>query len=119
MLRALIGGGAASLGLIALWPALAWAVGLSAVLQGAFVMMMSAVLSVWSDRLFPALPSASFTAALVAMAAGSVVGPVLAGIAIEGAGPQYGFGGAALLVLAVVIGLRPTAIRERAEQVEA
>ncbi|WP_397542548.1 MFS transporter [Roseovarius salis] len=82
---------ALSLILVALAPGSWTGVVLSAGLQGAFVMKMSAVLSFWSERLFPLLPSRSFTAALIAVAAGSVLGPVAAGVMSDrfGAVPMF------------------------------
>ena len=64
---------------------------LSAGLHGACVMVSSAVLSVWSLRQFPGLASTSFTAALLAHAAGSVVAPALTGLAAAqvGLGPVF------------------------------
>jgi predicted MFS family arabinose efflux permease len=64
------------------WPAALASAGL----QGACIMMMSAVLSFWSERLFPHLPSVSFTVVLMAYALGSVVGPAAAGIIGEAFG---------------------------------
>lgn len=53
----------------------------SAALQGGCVMTLSAVFAFWSLRMFPNLPSVSFTAVLVVYAAGNVIGPALAGLA--------------------------------------
>jgi predicted MFS family arabinose efflux permease len=79
LLGAIFAAFAVSLVLVALAPA-AWApVLLSAGLHGAAVMTISALLSFWSLRLFPGRGSLGFTAALVGVAAGSVVGPALTG----------------------------------------
>jgi len=86
---------------------------LSAGLQGVHVMMTSAVLAFWSERLFPALPSLSFTAVLLVMAAGSVLGPGLAGLASGAAGPMAMFLGAAVLPAAAVLFLRGHHASER------
>ncbi len=79
LVRATFLASTASMGLIALWPAEGWAVVASAGLQGAVIMVMSATFSFWSARLFPSLPSVSFTVVLLFVAGGSVVGPWLAG----------------------------------------
>jgi len=87
---------AGSLVLIALTPGSLSGVMASAGLHGAAVMMISAVLSLWTLRLFPGRSSVGFTAALIAAALGSALGPALAGVMIESAGP-----GAAFLILAI------------------
>jgi len=91
LLRVLLLASALSLTLMALWPGNWAAIVLAAGLQGAFVMMMSAILSYWSERLFPQMPARSFTAALIAVACGSVLGPVTAGTAADsfGTGPMF------------------------------
>nr|WP_281004410.1 MFS transporter [Oceanicola granulosus] len=101
--------GAASLALAGALPG--W-VGLvaSAGLQGVHVMVTSAVIAFWSERLFPALPSLSFTAVLLATAAGSILGPAIAGLVSGSLGPGPMFLGAAILPLATVLaGLKPVA----------
>lgn len=82
---------------------------ISAGFQGAFVMMISAALAFWTERLFPDLPSMSFTAALLAMAAGSVAGPLGAGYAVDAFGFTAVFAGAAGLaaLAALLIAPRP------------
>jgi len=55
------------------------AVGAAAVLYGAGVMFMSALLSLWSSAVFPERPSEGFTAALLFFGAGGVVGPAALG----------------------------------------
>lgn len=106
ILRLLIGAGALSLALMAVAPS-SWA-GLiaSAGLQGVHVMMTSAVLAFWSERLFPAFPSLSFTATLLAMAAGSIIGPALAGVASDVFGVPAMFLGAAVLPAMTILLLR-------------
>ncbi|MCX2522776.1 MFS transporter [Larsenimonas rhizosphaerae] len=52
----------------------------SSALQGMCVMMLSAIFSFWSARLFPALATVSLTAVLVVFALGNILGPVLAGL---------------------------------------
>jgi len=117
LLRGLMLAGALSLTLAAILPG-SWA-GLvpSAGLQGLHVMMTSAVLAFWSERLFPALPSLGFTAALLASAAGSVLGPSVAGMAADAYGPATMFLAAATLPAATALFLRERHLRERAVSV--
>jgi predicted MFS family arabinose efflux permease len=106
LLRLVMGAGALSLALVAMVPS-GWAgVVAASGLQGVHVMMTSAVLAIWSERLFPPLPSLGFTAALLAMAAGSTIGPVLAGLLSEAAGAATMFWTVAGLPAAAVLGLR-------------
>lgn len=113
LLRLLMLSGALSVTLAALMPG-SW-IGLipSAGLQGMHVMMTSAVLAFWSERLFPALPSLGFTAALLAMAAGSILGPSLAGVAADAFGTGVMFLGAAALPVATALVLRDRHASER------
>ena len=85
----------------------------SAGLQGVNVMMMSAVLAFWSERLFPSLPSMSFTATVLFMAAGSVLGPGLAGLVSEGIGPDVMLYGAALIPMVAAAVLRNKTVSEK------
>jgi predicted MFS family arabinose efflux permease len=73
-------------------------VGVAAVLYGAGVMFMSALLSLWSSAAFPERPSEGFTATLLFFGVGGVVGPAVLG-AIGGA---IGLG-SAFVVAAVLI----------------
>lgn len=106
LLRVLLIASAVSLALVAMLSG-RWA-GLipSAGLQGINVMMTSAVLAVWSERLFPAFPSLGFTATLLATAAGSVIGPAFAGWALDGLGAAPMFLGTAAIPLAAAAGVR-------------
>lgn len=113
LLRFLMLACALSFALPALWPASWPGVVLSAGLQGLYVMMMSAVLSFWSDRLFPSLPSQSFTAALLAVAAGSALGPAVAGLASDTFGAAQMFLGTAALAAATAVAFRDRHIWER------
>jgi len=85
----------------------------SAGLQGAFVMMMSAILAFWSERLFPELPALSFTVALFAAAVGNVLGPAVAGFVADafGAGPM--FLAAAAVSLGTAAAIRTRVVTER------
>ncbi|MEP2830480.1 hypothetical protein [Parvibaculum sp.] len=77
-------------------------------------MMTSAVLAFWSDRLFPALPSQGFTAVLLAVATGSVLGPVVAGSVADVFGATPMFLGTAALAAAAALAVRSRYIRESA-----
>lgn len=113
LLRLLLVTGALSLAFTTLlagsWPGLV----LSAGLQGVNVMMLSAILAFWSERLFPDLPSLSFTTVLLAMATGSVAGPVLAGIGSDTFSTAAMFLGASALPLATAAILPARMVRER------
>lgn len=102
-----------SLTLLALLPGSAPAVLVSAGLQGACVMIVSAVLAFWSLRLFPALPSLGFTAALLALAAGSALGPAAAGLAMDVVGTPPAFLATAGLSLATATALSARFVRAR------
>ncbi|MCG6116102.1 MAG: MFS transporter [Mesorhizobium sp.] len=115
LLRTLLLASALSAVLVALVPTNWASAVLSAGLQGIFVMMMSAVLAFWSERLFPASPSQGFTGVLLAVAAGSVIGPAAAGIAADALGPAPMFLGTAALALATVAAIRTAQIRESSE----
>lgn len=115
LLRLLLLATALSLALVALAPNSLAGVAVSAGLQGINVMMTSAVLAFWSDRLFPALPSQSFTAVLLAVAAGSVLGPAAAGFAADAFGPAPMFLGTAALAAATAAAVRSRHVRERPE----
>ncbi|MDO6670276.1 MFS transporter [Paracoccus sp. 1_MG-2023] len=112
LVRGLLLVSALSLALIALSPNSWIGVGAASALQGIFVMMMSAVLAFWSERLFPELPSFSFTATLLAVAVGSVVGPALAGFLSNAFSSGAMFLGAAALSGVTAIGMIPRLIRE-------
>lgn len=118
LLRLLMVAGAGSLALVALIPGTWAGLVLSAALQGLHVMMVSAVLASWSERLFPALPSLSFTAALLATAGGSMIGPALAGVAADTFGTKAMFLASAALPGTLVLALRPAWIRERAAMLD-
>ncbi|WP_375263424.1 MFS transporter [Palleronia sp.] len=113
LLRLLMLAGALSLALVAVAPGTWTGLISSAGLQGIHVMMTSAVLAFWSERLFPALPSFSFTAALLAAAAGSVLGPAVAGLASNAFGAGAVFLGTAALPAATALLLRNRHARER------
>ncbi|MCR9114015.1 MAG: hypothetical protein NXH84_12125, partial [Rhodobacteraceae bacterium] len=75
-----------------------------------------AVLAFWSERLFPAFPAMGFTAALLSAAAGSVLGPVLAGFVVESFGSAAMFLGTAALPVLTAVVLRDRHVRERPDR---
>jgi predicted MFS family arabinose efflux permease len=113
LLRLLMAAGALSLVLVAITPGTWAGLVLSAGLQGVHLMMVSAVLAFWSERLFPALPSLSFTAVLLAAAAGNVLGPLAAGLASDAMGARAMFLGAAVLPALTALFLRDRHAHER------
>jgi predicted MFS family arabinose efflux permease len=114
LLAAIFAAFAASLALIALAPGSWPGVVVSAGLHGAAVMTISAVLAFWSLRLFPGRGSLGFTAALVAAATGSVLGPASAGPLVEAIGPAAAFSIFALPPSAVALAFAARGARGRA-----
>ncbi len=114
LLRLLLLASALSLLLVALMPTSWPGVILSSGFQGIYVMMMSAVLAFWSERLFPELPSLSFTVALLAVAGGSILGPAVAGFVSDALGPTPLFLGTAAISAATATMVLPRHVRERA-----
>lgn len=106
LLRLLFVTGALSAALVALLPG-SW-IGLagSAGLQGINVMMTSAVLAFWSERLFPAFPSLGFTAVVLATALGNIIGPAAAGAVSDSWGAEPMF-----LATAALSGIAAVALR--------
>lgn len=108
-LRAVLVGIMVSLGvaacLLGIAPGAWLAVGASAGLYGADVMLGSALLSVWSSMVFPMQPSTGFSATLVLFGAGSVMGPALLGV-FAGS-----FGLAASFIVAAVLSLITALVR--------
>ncbi|WP_135506863.1 MFS transporter [Roseovarius aestuariivivens] len=113
LIRALMLASALSMTLVAVAPTAWGAVILAAGLQGTFVMMMSAILAFWSDRLFPDLPSLSFTVALMAVGVGSVLGPILAGEVSTQLGGEIMFLCAAYVSAMTAAALSPDRVQER------
>ncbi|WP_293207753.1 MFS transporter [Parvibaculum sp.] len=112
LLRLLMLASALSSALIALVPTSWTGVVVSAGLQGINVMMMSAAMAFWSDRLFPDFPSRGFTAVLLAVATGSVLGPVAAGSVADAFGAVAMFLGTATLAAVAALAIRSGYIRE-------
>ncbi len=109
----IFGAGALSLILIALAPTSWSAVIAASGLHGMAIMMVSAVFSFWSVRLFPGRSTLGFTAALLCMAAGSVLGPALAGLLAAAQGPEVMFLAAAVPPLATALWFGARLMRAR------
>lgn len=89
----------------------AWAVvGISAASLGAGIMCTSALLSVWSSLLFPEQPSTGFSAVLLFLGVGTIVGPVALGAFAGRYGLDAAFlvAGALALLTALVAALART-----------
>ena len=89
----------------------AWAVvGVSAASLGAGIMCTSALLSVWSSLLFPEQPSTGFSAVLLFLGIGTIVGPVALGTFAGHSGLDAAFlvAGALALLTALVAALART-----------
>ncbi len=105
--------GALSLVLIGIAPTSWSAVIAASGLHGMAIMMVSAVFSFWSVRLFPGRSTLGFTAALLSVAAGSVIGPALAGLLAAAQGPGVMFLVAALPSLTAAAWFAVLLLRER------
>jgi predicted MFS family arabinose efflux permease len=103
-----------SLGVVGLllgFASTAWAVvGVSAAFLGAGIMCTSALLSVWSSLVFPEQPSTGFSAVLLFLGIGTIVGPVALGIFAGHSGLDVAFlvAGALALLTALVAALART-----------
>ncbi len=111
LLRGIFLCSALSLALVARMPNSWPGVLMSAGLQGGCVMTISAIFAFWSLRIFPHLPATGFTGAILALAAGSIVGPGVAGLTLDHFGAEATFLGAGLLSLLTAVGVRSTIIR--------
>ncbi|WP_353175554.1 MFS transporter [Salinisphaera sp. T5B8] len=92
-----------SLLLVGLWPTHWSALLASAALQGACIMVLSAIFSFWSSHLHPNLPTLGFTATLTLFALGNILGPALGGYAAAPLGLATTFVVNAGLSLATVV----------------
>ncbi|MES1929387.1 major facilitator superfamily transporter [Salinisphaera dokdonensis CL-ES53] len=75
----------------------------SAALQGACIMVLSAIFSFWSSHLHPALPTIGFTATLAMFAAGNILGPAISGLAAGALGLAGTFVANAVISLATIL----------------
>lgn len=118
LLRGIFGCSTISLALVALAPTSWPGVLISSGFQGGCVMTISAVFSFWSARLFPHLPSLSFTGVLLALATGSVIGPSIAALIAGRFGMEIAFIAAGLVSLLTALMLRRQLIEgiERSSQ---
>jgi predicted MFS family arabinose efflux permease len=93
---------AASLGLLAVATAqLAWAL-VAAVLFGAFYASVIAAHGIWSAQVFADHPAAGLAAVSAALTIGTLVGPALAGHAIQQSGHALALVGAAVVTVAAM-----------------
>ena len=76
---------------------------ISAALQGACIMVLSAIFSFWSSYLHPTLPTVGFTTTLAVFALGNIVGPALGGFAAQPLGLATTFVANAGLSLATIL----------------
>lgn len=97
---------AVAIALLGVAPGATVAIGLSAVLYGPAFMAASAVLAVWSYRVFPSRPAAGFSAVVFFLGIGTIVGPVAFGALADRAGLAVAFPVAAVLALAT-LSVRP------------
>jgi predicted MFS family arabinose efflux permease len=89
-----------AMGLLALFPTQVGFILLSAACFGLSFVSMAGLLSIWSVRVFSERPSAGLGAALILIAVGQVIGPVLAGSLAEFIGLVPIFFGGMLLAFA-------------------
>ena len=90
---------ATSLLLVGIWPNTWVSVTGSAALQGLCLMSLSAIFSFVSQRLYPDLPTQSFTAVLATYAFGNAIGPILAGYVAGASSLAFAFTAAGVLSL--------------------
>jgi predicted MFS family arabinose efflux permease len=93
---------AAAVALLAWWPHAVFAVVASALLYGPAFMAGSSVLAVWSYRLFPGHPSTGFSVTLLAVGAGTILGPAALGLVADHSGLAAAFGITAVVSLLTV-----------------
>jgi predicted MFS family arabinose efflux permease len=103
LLCAIFAAAALSLVLIGLAPGSWLGVLAASGLHGVAAMMVSALFSFWSLRLFPGRGTLGFTATLLGVAAGSVIGPAVAGFLDASLGPEVMFLTAAVPPLATAL----------------
>lgn len=96
----------AALALLGLVPGSIVAAGGSALLYGPAFMAVSSLLAVWSYQVFPLRPTTGFTATLVCLGVGTVIGPATLGGLADHAGLRTAFLTAAVLSAATTL-VRP------------
>ncbi len=104
---------------LALGPGMFTTVVLSAGLQGACVMTISAVLSFWTTTLRPEAASTAFAVVLGGMGVGGVAGPVLAGVVLDEVGDSVVFAAVSgcSLATAVAVAAARRSVRRTVEPV--
>lgn len=84
----------------------------SAILYGPAFMGVSSLLAVWSYQVFPERPTTGFSATLVSLGAGTIVGPATLGLLAGGLGLRTAFMTTAAVALATTV-VRPAADTRR------
>jgi predicted MFS family arabinose efflux permease len=97
---------AVAIALLGLAPGVPAAVIASAVLYGPAFMATSSLLALWSYRVFPEQPSTGFSATVLALGLGTLIGPATLGAVADHHGSSTGFLVTAALAL-VPLALRP------------
>jgi predicted MFS family arabinose efflux permease len=104
----------ASLAVLGLATANLGAALIAAVLFGAFFNAVVAAQGIWSSRVFADHPAAGLAAVNTALTLGTLIGPILAGVAIAGLGFESTLVAAGVTVLAALLFSPPTNRREQA-----
>jgi predicted MFS family arabinose efflux permease len=84
------------------------------VLFGAFFNAVVAAQGIWSSRVFADHPAAGLAAVNTALTLGTLIGPILAGVAVAGLGFESTLVAAGVTVLAALLFSPPTNRREQA-----
>jgi predicted MFS family arabinose efflux permease len=104
----------ASLAVLGLATANLGAALIAAVLFGAFFNAVVAAQGIWSSRVFADHPAAGLAAVNTALTIGTLIGPILAGVAVAGLGFESTLVAAGVTVLAALLFSPPTNRREQA-----
>jgi predicted MFS family arabinose efflux permease len=104
---------AGSLALFGLATATTWAALVGAVAFGMFYCAIIAAQGIWSARVFAQHPAAGLAAVNTALTLGTLLGPTLAGVALEHLGYGRTLVGAALLTVVALLFCPPTAGRAK------
>jgi predicted MFS family arabinose efflux permease len=105
---------AASLAVLGVATANLGAALIAAVLFGAFFNAVVAAQGIWSSRVFADHPAAGLAAVNTALTIGTLIGPILAGVAVAGLGFESTLVAAGVTVLAALLFSPPTNRREQA-----